>query len=164
MKELRLMEVEIIQRLTNWEKAEKERERHVPKEPRSQPSERMFRRGACTVSTKYPGLSSHSYDVDSSLGLYLQFTIISKYVHKSRTSDKFKCHHNKKRKKELCSCCLVVRVKPNNDSEIMESKKEKYRGKRERRLMTVELARTYKCACMSQAGECKGAVDWRDGE
>lgn len=60
--------------------------------------------------------------------------------------------------------CEVVRVKPNNDSEIIESKKEKYRGKRERRLMIVELARTYKCACMSQAGECKGAVDWRDGE
>lgn len=75
----------------------------MPKEPRSPPSERMFRQGACAVSTKYPGLSSHSYDVDSSLGLYLQFTIISKYVHKSRTLDKFKCHHNNKKKKELCS-------------------------------------------------------------
>lgn len=58
--ELRASEVKILLRLTNGEKAQQERQRHVPKESRSQPSGRMSRQGACTVSTKYAGLSAHS--------------------------------------------------------------------------------------------------------
>lgn len=82
---LRILQKDHIERM-NWErqrwkfswdsqpeKMHRERQRHVPKEPRSQPSGRMFRQA--------PVLSPQSTLDYLHIPLLLRFTSISKYVH-----------------------------------------------------------------------------------
>lgn len=119
--------------------------RFLPAEARSQPSERMFRWGACTVCTKYPGLSSHSCAVDSfvrvSLAAYKHphmYTRATRWMnwHKS-------CHHTKKNKRQRwCIFQDKKNNKKNTDSQTMATTNTM-------------------CVFWSEAGDCEGAVGWK---